>query len=84
MNNQHYSLEHWEELVNLWVLYSKHLAHIIKHIPQSKLLHTINIGTSGNFTFEFIIKDYLEHHKHHLNSLFPEADFLHNTFKMIY
>ncbi len=84
VNNQYYKDEPWEQLLVLWENYNRHLAHLIGHIPQACRSHTINLGQSGKFTLEFIVKDYPEHLKHHLKSLFPDADFLHNEFKMIY
>jgi hypothetical protein len=81
---QHYNEELWHELLALWEHSNYHLAHIMNHIPAAAQKHIINIGTSGIFTLEFIVNDYTEHLKHHLKSLFPQAGFLSNYFKMVY
>jgi hypothetical protein len=81
---QHYNEEPWNELILLWEHSNYHLAHVIHHIPAAALKHTISIGASGVFTLEFMAKDYTEHLKHHLKSLFPQAGFLSNYFKMAY
>ena len=81
---QHYNDASWQNILNLWEDYNIHLAHIIQHIPESALQHTITIGGKGPFTLEFISRDYVEHLKHHLKAILPEAGFLSNYFKMVY
>jgi len=84
VKSQHYNDEPWDLLLLLWEHINLHLAHIVRNIPPYSLAHTITIGNSGSFILEFIAKDYVEHLKHHLKTLFPDADFLANSFKMIY
>ena len=84
VKSQHYNDEPWYLLLLLWEHINLHLAHIVRNIPPYSLAHTITIGNSGSFTLEFIVTDYVEHLKHHLKTLFPDADFLANSFKMIY
>lgn len=82
--SQHYNEAGWQNLLNLWEAYNLHLAHIIQHIPAEALQHQLFIGGKGPYTLEFIAGDYVEHLKHHLRTLLPEADFLSNTFQMVY
>ena len=81
---QAYNAASWTQLLGLWEHYNYHIAHIIRHIPEAALANTITIGGSGTFTLGFIVKDYPEHLKHHLKSIFPGAAFLSNEFKMVY
>lgn len=81
---QYYNIAPWHNILNLWEDYNVHLAHIILHLPEHALQHTITIGSKGPFTLEFIAQDYVEHLKHHLKAVLPEAGFLSNYFKNIY
>jgi len=81
---QRYNEASWEDLLRLWEALNHHIAHIISGIPAATLGHTIVIDDSGSFTLEFIVRDYPEHLKHHLKSLFPSENFLKNSFRMVY
>ncbi|WP_276133532.1 DinB family protein [Polluticoccus soli] len=81
---QRYNDASWQNILNLWEDYNIHLAHIIQHLPADALQHTISIGGKGPFTLEFIAQDYVEHLKHHLKAVLPEAEFLGNYFKNVY
>jgi DinB superfamily len=63
---QHYQMASWENLVNLWFVYNEHIAHIIEHANPAALHNTITINGVGNFRLDFIMRDYVEHLKHHL------------------
>jgi hypothetical protein len=80
---QHYQRASWHALVHLWKLYNLHLAHLIAHIPESKLKqehreHSLNriawklIDDKETATLEYMILDYIEHMKHHLRQVFGE------------
>ena len=81
---QYYNIAPWQNILNLWEDYNIHLALVIQHLPEDALQHTITIGGKGPFTLEFIAQDYVEHLKHHLKGIFPEAGFLSSYFKMVY
>ena len=81
---QHYNEESWEQLLLVWEHYNRHLAHIMQHIPAAALEHEIFIDGKGPFTLAFIVKDYLEHLKHHMEEILPAAHFTGNEFRMIY
>ena len=77
---QHYRDEPWEQLVGLWRLYNLHLAHVVARVPQSELrrprhphsLHRIAfrpVGEHEPATLEYLIRDYVEHLKHHLRQI---------------
>lgn len=66
---QHYNNRNWEELITFWYAYNLHIAHIIESVNQAPLENTISIDGSKPFTLAFIMKDYVEHLKHHLKAI---------------
>lgn len=78
---QRYEEEAWPVLVQLWKSYNQHLAHVIAGIPESTLKqtrarHTLNtiawqtIRADEPTTLEYLIGDYLNHLKAHVEQLF--------------
>jgi hypothetical protein len=78
---QQYRQAMWTDLVALWKAYNIHLAHVIASIPQDALTRP---RTENSFerlarqaesegrpvTLEYLIRDYYEHIKIHLEQLF--------------
>jgi hypothetical protein len=56
----------WSLLVSLWAAYNRYLAHVIAHLPASKLETVCRIGSGSPVTLEFLARDYLRHLVHHL------------------
>lgn len=83
VDSQKYNAANWQDLISLWQFYNLHLAHIIENVNNELLANEITIENAGTFTLEFIIKDYVEHLKHHLGQILPEAN-LPNNFQNIY
>ena len=83
VDSQKYNARGWQELLVFWTLYNLHLAHIIENVAPETLTNEITIEGAGTFTLEFIMKDYVEHLKHHLKQILPDAD-LPNNFQNIY
>jgi hypothetical protein len=81
--SQKYNGRSWPDLVLLWTALNLHLAHLIETVAPEALTNEITIDDAGTFSLEFIMKDYVEHLKHHLNQILPEAN-LHNNFQNIY
>ncbi len=80
---QHYGEASWPLLVELWKLYNLHLLHLVSHIPEHHLtrlrrehnLHKIAWKLADErepTTLEYLIRDYIEHLKHHLRQIFGE------------
>lgn len=44
----------WELLVSLWAAYNRYLAHVIAHLPESKLGTACRIGSGEAVTLEFV------------------------------
>ena len=77
---QHYREAPWRRLVELWRLYNLHLAHVVARVPEGELrrprhphsLHRIAfrlVGEGEPATLEYLIRDYVEHLKHHLGQI---------------
>lgn len=81
VNAQQYNAQSWNDSITLWAAFNRHLAHIIRHVEPSKLDHSILIGGHGPYTLEFMMADYIEHLKHHLLQIIPDAGFK-STFSM--
>jgi hypothetical protein len=60
-------------MVNLWAAYNRHLAYLISRVSPDRLNNTIRIEGVGPFTLAFVMKDYVEHLKHHLRQIFPDS-----------
>jgi hypothetical protein len=59
----------WGLLVSLWAAYNRYLAHVIAHLPESKLSTACRIGSGEVVTLDFLVKDYLRHLVHHLQQI---------------
>lgn len=59
----------WLLLVSLWAAYNRYLAHVIAHLPASKLETPCRIGTGQPVTLAFLATDYLTHLAHHLSQI---------------
>lgn len=59
----------WRELVELWRLYNRLLAGVIRRIPAEKLTVRCTIGPYDPCTLEFLVVDYLDHLEHHLKKI---------------
>ncbi|HEV3471532.1 MAG TPA: DinB family protein [Pyrinomonadaceae bacterium] len=77
---QHYGEAPWGRLVELWRLYNLHLAHVVARVPEVELrrprhphsLHRIAfrlVDEREPATLEYLIRDYVEHLKHHLGQI---------------
>jgi hypothetical protein len=59
----------WPLLVALWKNYNLYLAHVIAHLPPSKLETLCRIGSDEPVTLQFLAEDYLNHLLHHLGQI---------------
>ena len=59
----------WPQLLALWSSYNRFLAHVIAHLPESKLQTACHIGDAAPVTLEFLATDYVAHLKHHLQQM---------------
>ncbi len=59
----------WKTLVQLWSSYNVFLAHVIDRLPASVAEAPCEIGGDISGTLSYIVADYVEHLKHHVNQL---------------
>lgn len=74
VNSQHYGTERWNDLVNIWYYYNKHLAHIIENIDTKSLTNVCDMDYGKPMTLQFVAEDYVKHMQHHLDQIFSDAD----------
>ena len=80
---QHYQEADWLRLVDLWRAVNLHLAHVIANADPARLGNTVTIDGVGPFRLDFIMGDYVEHLKHHLRVVLPDAALV-SAFKNVY
>ena len=84
VRTNHYQDAPWSQLVELWRAYNLHLHHLMSHADRARLntpctLHTLQeiafktVPKSEPVTLEYLMKDYVDHLKHHLAQIFGEA-----------
>ena len=66
---QQHNQRPWDSLVGLWLAYNTHLIHLIEQIPEDARLSPCNIGKEEPVALEFVVKDYLQHLRHHLKDI---------------
>lgn len=66
---QSYATEAWPDLVNLWLLFNRHLLHIIQAVPEPKLSVPCVIGSKEPMPLSALIDWYVDHLEHHLESI---------------
>ncbi len=69
VSSQGYGDRSWPELIDLWRLYNRHLAHVISRVPEEQLTVMCVIGTNEPVTLGYLIEDYVVHVRHHLQDL---------------
>jgi hypothetical protein len=67
--SQDYQGRPWLELVDFWVHYNYHLAHVIRRIPDAAANVLIRIGDNGPITLGALAEDYVAHLRHHLEQI---------------
>ena len=69
VSSQGYGECSWPELVDLWRLYNRHLAHVIGQIPAERLAVMCVIGADKPVSLGYLVEDYVVHLRHHLQEL---------------
>ena len=84
VSSQKYREESWSEVIQLWSAYNLHLLHVVSVIPEDILTkarspHTLDqiafnlVDKNNPATLEYLIRDYLDHLRHHLDQIFAEV-----------
>ena len=82
VRTNHYQEASWPQLIELWRAYNLHLHHLMAHADKAKLdtpctLHTLKeiafktVPQSEPITLAYLMKDYVDHLKHHLDQILP-------------
>jgi hypothetical protein len=66
---QSYATASWPDLVNLWLLYNRHLVHVIRALPSAVLSHPCTIGAAAPVPLAEVVASYVDHLEHHLEQL---------------
>jgi DinB superfamily len=80
VRTNHYQESPWPQLVDLWRAYNLHLHHVMAHADKERMstpctLHTLQeiafntVPESDPVTLEYLMKDYVDHLKHHLDQI---------------
>ena len=69
VSKQAYNTVPWSDLIELWRLYNRHLAHVMRHVPTEKLTVECRIAPYEPVTLQFLLEDYLVHMQHHLGKI---------------
>jgi hypothetical protein len=68
---QHYIDEPWSDLVQLWLLFNRHLLHLMRTVRESALDTPISIRGGDPIALSKVMIDYVSHLEHHLSQIFP-------------
>lgn len=69
---QQYGSADWSTLVDLWVVYNAHLAHVLERMPPEQLTtpcHMDRETPSGAIPLGSVIGSYVTHLRHHVAQL---------------
>jgi len=69
VSSQDYQSRPWGELIDLWVHYNHHLAHVIRRIPDAAAGVPCRLGKNEPITLTALVQHYLGHVRHHLEQI---------------
>lgn len=70
---QAYATEPWADLVNLWLLFNRHMLHVLKAMPQEVFSHQIAIAGKPPLPLSAWLLDYVSHMENHLAQIFSSS-----------
>jgi len=62
---QNYGGRGWQELIELWLAYNRHLAHVMRYSDGAAARHVWK-APGVDYELEYLMEDYLRHLRHHL------------------
>ena len=68
VRTQNYAGRPWRDLVELWLAYNRHLAHVIQRMDARAAGH-IWRAPGKDYRLDFLIEDYLTHLRHHVDQI---------------
>jgi hypothetical protein len=66
---QSYATEPWPDLVNLWILFNRHLLHIMRTLPETALACPCAIGGRAPIPLSEVVDGYMDHLENHLQQI---------------
>src|SRR5262245_15415081 len=69
VSSQDYQGRPWSQLVDLWVHYNHHLAHVIRRTPKAAAHVPIRIGDDPPVPLNVLAEHYVAHLRHHLEQI---------------
>jgi hypothetical protein len=69
VTRQRYAEVPFRDIVALWVAYNRHLAHVMASTPDEALSNTGRAPGGGEVTVRFLMEDYVQHLRHHLDQV---------------
>jgi hypothetical protein len=66
VETQGYQSESWENLIQLWAGFNRHMLHLISHISEDRANNHCVVGAGPPMTLRFLVEDYIRHLEHHL------------------
>ena len=70
VETQGYQSESWENLIQLWAGFNRHMLHLISHISEDRADNQCVVGGAQPVTLRFLVEDYIRHLEHHLAQIF--------------
>src|SRR3954471_24412738 len=71
---QSYLTEPWPDLINLWLLFNRHLLHIMRHAREDALDTPISINGEPAVPLSLVMVDYVRHLEHHLAQILKKPE----------
>jgi hypothetical protein len=73
VRTQAYPGRPWRELVEFWLMYNRHMAHVMRHADARAAGHVWK-ASGGDVDLQFLMEDYLSHLRHHLHQILATAE----------
>lgn len=69
VRHNHYQLLPLQHILRLWVSTNEQIVYVLEHIPHELFSKRIALPDSQEKSFQWLIEDYIDHLKHHLDQI---------------
>ena len=66
VETQGYQSEPWQNLIQLWAGFNRHIFHFVSRIPEDCADNRCALDGGEPLTLRFLVEDYIRHLEHHL------------------